>query len=262
MTDSFATAIFVDVVDRGLLRLLEKESASPIPFFHLQRDSAMERKRDVRFRLALLWVILLSIVLIPFFIFGEELSRWILATVNDCSDNRPAVALVLFAILASDIFLPIPSCLLSTLCAMFLGPWLGFAVSFAAMGASSAVGYFIGRAGSPLALKLIRGSEVRLDACSAQHGAFYLFIMRPVPVIAECSVVYAGLCRVSAMSAAFWIGLGNAVVSAVYATIGTMGVATDSPLPAFGGTAILCVIFWMVGRLKIFKAGRRKHDDN
>lgn len=194
------------------------------------------------------WAILITIVLIPFFIFEESINTWINHLLNQNSGNTLALAVILFAILASDIFLPIPSCLLSAMCGAFLGPVFGFTVSFAAMTISSLVGYFIGRSASTLALKLIGENESSL-AKSAKSGSFMLLILRPVPVLAECSCVYAGLKRYNFLTCAFYCSIGNAIISIVYAIIGHLGRANDSFIPAFVAVIILSGVGFLYGKL-------------
>lgn len=191
------------------------------------------------FRHAAVWAALVAAVLVPFFLFEENINAWISARVDDCAGNVGAVAVLLFAVLASDIVLPVPSCLASSMCGMFLGPWLGFGVSFAAMTASSLAGFLIGRFAAPLGERLLGSDLETMERHAASRGAVMLFLLRSVPVLAECSCVYAGLKRYPWGAAILWLSLGNAAVSAVYAAIGHWGRADDSFVPAFAAVAVL-----------------------
>lgn len=194
-----------------------------------------------------IWAILITIVLIPFFIFEERINSWINVLISENSGNTFALAAILFAVLASDIFLPVPSCLLSAMCGAFLGPVLGFIVSFAAMSVSGVIGFFIGSTASSLAHKLISDNEKSLES-NAKSGPFMLFILRPVPVLAECSCVYAGLRRYNFAKCVVWLSVGNAVISAVYAVIGHFGRANDSFVPAFAAVVVLSGIGFLFGK--------------
>lgn len=167
-----------------------------------------------------LWAILATLVLVPFFLFEEDVHRLAESVLASSRDNLLLSALVLFLFLASDILLPVPSCLVSTACGSVLGVCLGFFVSFAAMTASSAIGYAIGRCSSNFAGSISGNSFSRLEDAERKFGPVFLFLMRPVPVLAESSVVYAGVCRYNMASSAFWVLLGNAAVSAFYAVLG------------------------------------------
>ncbi len=193
------------------------------------------------------WAILITIVLIPFFIFEESVNNRINVLVSENGGNTFALAAILFAVLASDIFLPVPSCLLSAMCGAFLGPVLGFIVSFAAMSVSGVIGFFIGSTASSLARRLISDNEKSLES-NAKSGPFMLFILRPVPVLAECSCVYAGLKRYNFTKCVVWLSVGNAVISAVYAVIGHFGRANDSFVPAFAAVVVLSGIGFLFGK--------------
>lgn len=199
------------------------------------------------FKSMAIWAILITIVLIPFFIFEERINSWINVLISENSGNTFALAAILFAVLASDIFLPVPSCLLSAMCGAFLGPVLGFIVSFAAMSVSGVIGFFIGSTASSLAHKLISDNEKSLES-NAKSGPFMLFILRPVPVLAECSCVYAGLRRYNFAKCVVWLSVGNAVISAVYAVIGHFGRANDSFVPAFAAVVVLSGIGFLFGK--------------
>lgn len=200
------------------------------------------------FKSMAIWAILITIVLIPFFIFEERINSWINVLISENSGNTFALAAILFAVLASDIFLPVPSCLLSAMCGAFLGPVLGFIVSFAAMSVSGVIGFFIGSTASSLAHKLISDNEKSLES-NAKSGPFMLFILRPVPVLAECSCVYAGLRRYNFTKCVVWLSVGNAVISAVYAVIGHFGRANDSFVPAFAAVVVLSGIGFLFGKI-------------
>ena len=85
------------------------------------------------------------------------------------------------------------------------------------------------------ALKRFVGTDAR----------WWLLLLRPVPVLAEASVLFAGIARLPPGRAALELLMGNAVVSAVYAGVGAWGRTTDSMLPAFAATlavAALCMV--------------------
>ena len=194
-----------------------------------------------------IWTGLITIVLIPFFIYEESINIWINNLISENNANTFTLAVILFAILASDIFLPIPSCLLSAMCGTFLGPVLGFFVSFAAMTVSSATGYLIGATASSLARRIINKNEKTLTSAT-NSGPIMLFILRPVPVLAECSCVYAGLKHYNITKSFIWLAVGNAVISAVYAAIGHWGRANDSFVPAFAAVIILSGLGFLCGK--------------
>lgn len=194
------------------------------------------------------WVALAAAVILPFLVFGERVDAWIKGLLDANEGNMPVMALVLFAVLSADIFLPVPSCLLSALCGMMLGPYCGFAVSFAAMSVSALAGYAIGRFMTSLAARMLGSNSRRIENIASSRSAFMLFVLRPVPVLAECSCVYAGINRYPFKASTFWLTLGNATVSAVYAVIGHLGRADDSFVPAFAAVIVLSGLGWACGK--------------
>lgn len=216
---------------------------------YLPASDSTRMKNAKNLKSTAIWAILITIVLIPFFIFEESINSWINVLISENGDNTFILAAILFAVLASDILLPIPSCLLSAMCGAFLGPVLGFIVSFAAMSVSSVIGFFIGSTASSLARRLMSDNEKSLES-NAKSGPFMLFILRPVPVLAECSCVYAGLRRYNFAKCFVWLSVGNAVISAVYAAIGHFGRANDSFVPAFAAVVVLSGAGFLFGKIR------------
>lgn len=198
------------------------------------------------------WTILILAVLVPFFMFEDAVNARVDFLVGKYSGDRLAVSAILFCFLAADIFLPVPSCLASAMCGLFLGPCFGFLTSFSAMCVSSIGGLFIGRFVCSLARRLI-GSNMRpLEKMTSSRGPFTLFILRPVPVLAECSAIYAGLTGMPARPSMMWMALGNAVVSAVYVLIGCYGSLSDSFVPAFAAVVVLSGGMMLIGYMHKF----------
>lgn len=200
------------------------------------------------FKSLAIWAILVIIVLIPFFLFEESINFWIESLLQEYSGNTFAVGLILFTVLASDIFLPIPSCLLGAMCGLFLGPFIGFFVSFSAMTVSGLTGFYIGRTASSLACRMMGETAATLDSFK-KSNPFIIFIFRPVPVLSECSCIYAGFRRYNFTKTVFWMLLGNAVVSAVYSVIGHLGRDNATFFPAFIAVVLLSGFSFLVGKI-------------
>jgi uncharacterized membrane protein YdjX (TVP38/TMEM64 family) len=203
------------------------------------KQVASVSSRSAVFRTLVVWALLTMAVLIPFFFWADDVQAYFESLLAAAEGNRALVALILFAVLVGDLFLPVPSCLVSSMCGMFLGAWLGFGVSFAAMTASSLAGFLIGRFAAPLGERILGDDLETMERQAASRNAVMLFFMRPVPVLAECSCVYAGLKRYPWGASVLWMIAGNVVVSAVYAVIGSRGRADDSFVPAFAAVAVL-----------------------
>src|SRR5574344_1820903 len=189
---------------------------------------AISRSGDDRPTIAaILFAVLSSDIVLPIpstlasTLWGEPIDAGLRDAISRSGDDRPTIAAILFAVLSSDIVLPIPSTLASTLCGALLGPGLGFAVSFAAMSASAAVGYETGARLSKAARRLVGENDLDfLQRLHARSGRWLLLALRPVPVLSEASALIAGLDGHSRRSAYLQFAVGNAAVSAVYVATG------------------------------------------
>ncbi len=195
-----------------------------------------------------LWLLLgvgLAIV-VPFLCFGEAIDAWFRHAMEAQGQARGVGAALLFGALALDIVLPVPSSLASTWCGMLLGLWGGFWLSFSAMGVSCALGLLLGRWAAPWAWRLMGEREAAtLRRFFGRHGAVVLVALRAVPVLAEASVLFAGIVRVPLRRAVPLLLFGNAAVSLAYAWVGSVGRATEAMLPAFLGSMAASGLFML-----------------
>ena len=199
--------------------------------------------RNLRTRTFVLATLVLLAIVIPFLLFGQTLDAWTARLLTQAAARPLVTGALLALLLASDILLPIPSSLVSTACGMTLGLAGGAAASFLGMSASTAAGYLLGRWAAPAAERLLGSAETgRLRALFARHGAWMLLALRPVPVLAEASVLFSGISRQPPGRAALAASLGNAAVSCVYAAVGAWGRLSDSFLPAFAVSALLSAL--------------------
>ncbi len=202
-------------------------------------------------RTTLLFFLVALAIIIPFCLWGGVIEAWFVSQMKVASAHQGRTALVLFGLLATDIVLPVPSSLVSTCCGLTFGFMVGFLVSFMAMNVSAVLGYALGRFGSRYAAKLIGARDQKvLDGFVQSGGKWLLLLLRPVPVLAEASVLFSGIARQPVKRAAREVVLGNAIVSAVYSAVGAWGKTADSMLFAFGATVAVAGICVMLGRRK------------
>src|SRR5918995_6037187 len=101
-------------------------------------------------RWALLWGLLVGLVLIPFFLF-EEYFNALAAQVTHGGFSRSLAAGSIFALLALDVFLPVPSSIVATGAGVILGLAEGTAVVWGGMMAGCLIGYGTGVPGAAAA---------------------------------------------------------------------------------------------------------------
>jgi uncharacterized membrane protein YdjX (TVP38/TMEM64 family) len=196
--------------------------------------------------------LLLAAILVPFALFGDGLEA---ATRRLLEDSPPPwrCALLLGGLLAGDIVLPVPSSLVSTAAGAMLGFWSGLLTSWVGMMVSCQVGYALGaRAGGATLRRVAGESELaRVARASERHGHWFLLLFRGVPVLAEASVVFAGLSRMPPRRFLSLCALSNLGCSASYAALGASARETGSFLLLFTGMVLLpALALGLVRRLR------------
>lgn len=181
-------------------------------------------------------MLLLALVLIPFFLFGTAIEA---RTAALAAAGQGGIALGGAALLALDIVLPVPSSLLATAIGAALGPWLGTLVNAAGLTLGCAAGLMLGRSGSPLARRILGHALFRRFAAgSERHGLVLILVCRAVPVLGEASIVAAGAGRTPFAPALAAAAAANAAIGAAYALAGTaapafaIGLAIGLPVAA------------------------------
>ena len=183
-------------------------------------------------------VLLLITILLPFALFESyfnALGDWLL------SQSRPMVALGIVAFLAGDIFLPIPSSVMSTASGAAFGFWLGSIVSWCGMNLACGLGYLLGYWLAPHTVQSMAGTDEmkRLHRISQDHGNLVLVLCRAVPVLAEASVLLAGMGHMSLGRFMLITSLTNLGISIAYSAVGASAVNYNSFILAFTGALII-----------------------
>ena len=148
-----------------------------------------------------------------------------------------AIGGALAALLAGDVVLPIPSSLLSTAAGSLLGLWSGALVTWTGMTVGCGIGYALGIGPGRKATRRFVGEQeiARVSRLHARIGDWIVVVFRAVPVLAEASVVFAGVAGMSARRFFLMAGLSNAGVAMTYAAVGAYAMKVESFLPAFAG---------------------------
>ncbi len=190
-------------------------------------------------RWTILSLILVAIVLIPFFLFEEQFNAFA-AELARGEGPRWLAAGGIFALLALDVFLPVPSSIVSTAAGVLLGFAGGAAVVFTGMMTACLVGYFIGSRASGLARRLVGDDGLaRAADLARRHGDWALVGCRPVPVLAEASVVFAGLVHAPFGRFVWLTATSNLGIALGYAAIGAFSMRVESFLLAFLGAMLV-----------------------
>lgn len=170
-----------------------------------------------RRRLGLFVGALFLFVIGAFALFEEEslaLTRQFL----EASPGTMGIVAVVTAGLALDVFLPVPATVLAAAAAATLGDVPAFLAVWLGLGAGCVLGYEFGATAGHAALRRLvtDASERRMRWLESRFGLGALVICRPIPVLAEVSVLLAGSARVP-RSLFYPLTLGaNVVVALLY----------------------------------------------
>lgn len=168
-------------------------------------------------------------VIVPFLLFGEAVASW-----SEAHFAGPGAEIALgvsgAALLASDPILPIPSSIVATLLGAKLGFWSAVMSIWAGLTAGAALGIIIGRGGAYVAPR----PPARIEAWMKQNGLAAVLICRPVPVLAEVSLVIAGVTGIQLKRIIGWLCAANLALAILYSGSGAL--EGMSPIPGLAIT--------------------------
>ncbi len=204
-------------------------------------------------RWAVLWIVLIGIVLLPFLLFEQQFNE-LAERVTASETSRWEVAGAIFSLLSLDVFLPVPSSIVSTAAGVLLGFVAGAAVIWTGMMAGCAVGYLVGARGSGAARRLVGEDGIaRAAGLARRYGDVTIVLCRPVPVLAEASVVFAGLVHAPFGKFVRLTALSNLGIALGYGAFGALSLDLNSFLFAFLGALLIPGLFLLITRLTFGK---------
>jgi uncharacterized membrane protein YdjX (TVP38/TMEM64 family) len=204
-------------------------------------------------RWTLLIALMFAAIIVPFLLFQEQFEAfgiWLAAGHLSGWTSASIIA----ALLALDVFLPVPSSIVSTGAGVLLGFWRGMAVIWLGMIVGCALGYAFGAYAAGAARRVVGADGLgRASHVMDRYGSWALVVCRPIPVLAESSVVFAGLVR-SPLTPFIWLTtLSNLGIAAAYAGVGAFSMKTESFLWTFAGAIALPGLAMLIGKLFVTK---------
>ncbi len=191
----------------------------------------------------------LVLVVAPFALFGGATEIWVAEILASDPSRTVLVGLVVLA-MASDILLPIPSSVVATAAGALLGLGLGALANWIGLSIGVAVGYAIGNAGRGVAGRFVGAEQLAVaDRVFARRGDAMVAVFRPIPVLAEVSVVFAGVAAMPRRRFALYAGLANLGIAVGYAALGAWASAANEFAVAVAGSLGLPAIAMLLGRL-------------
>ncbi|HEX3013897.1 MAG TPA: VTT domain-containing protein [Methanobacterium sp.] len=194
---------------------------------------------QMRFRLILLAAVIIILLLIPFILFGDSLESWTDNFIQS-TPTKLIASIVIGFLLSIDIVTPVPSSIVSTAGGYFLGFIGGTLISLAGMTISCLIGYWIGaKLGRPAAERFVDTKEISIfESLQKKYGDWIIIISRSIPVLAETSVLFAGIGRMKISRFIFMVSISNLGISMVYAAVGAYSAHINSFLFAFAAAIL------------------------
>jgi len=203
--------------------------------------TASEEPKRSGLKWTLITIVALAIVIVPFVLFGAKVDAWTESFIEGPRQHPGVVSLVLGGLLGSDILFPIPSSIVSTACGLLLGFARGTLTSLVGMIVSCAIGYGLAAGlGRPFVKRMVGDDSMRhFEDLDKRFGSWAIILSRPVPVLAEVSVLFAGLGLMPLGRFFLLTTLSNLAVSAIYAWIGAYAADLNAFLLAVAGSVLL-----------------------
>jgi uncharacterized membrane protein YdjX (TVP38/TMEM64 family) len=207
-----------------------------------------------------LWLLLgvVTLILVPFVLFEDDFA----ALADHAASGTvsvPWAVTIISGLLALDVLLPVPSSIVSAAAGVLLGFWLGALVIWAGMTVSCLVAYVIGARAAGLTKRIVGEDGLRrARAIAARYGDFAIVLCRAVPVVAEASVIFAGVMHAPVGRFLAVCALANLGIALGYAAIGAYSMSVDSFLLAFLGALAIPVVAWIVARPFLPRANRER----
>lgn len=173
------------------------------------------------FRTLPLMCAVLLIPVLPFLLFGGQFEQWVRKLVSEPPSHIATASLVI-VILATDIFLPVPSSVVCTLSGWQLGWWQGTLASWLGMTIGAVAGFALARRwGHTFAVWFSKDDDLqRMQLTIDRYGPIVLVLTRAMPVFAEASVLIAGIHKLSWARFVPAVVLSNAGIAVAYGAFG------------------------------------------
>lgn len=183
-------------------------------------------------------LLLMILIIVPFLMFGDDFEAAAVRIMSDAS--KGAIAVFSIMLLAGDVLLPVPSSIVSLATGAALGLWVGAVVIWFGMTLGCGVGWIIGR-------KLLLPATSAFGATPAETSSYYweLVLCRPIPVLAEMSILMAAARGAGFGPALTLCATANLPIAILYAHFGSYFLG-DVPFSyLIAAVAVILFSFWI-----------------
>jgi uncharacterized membrane protein YdjX (TVP38/TMEM64 family) len=184
------------------------------------------------------------------FLLVEQLNLSFLTDPHAALNARSvSAALAGIGLLIADVILPVPSSLVMIANGALFGFALGTFLSLIGNLGAALTGFFIGRRGEPLLARFVPPEEhIRANHLLAKWGLLAIIITRPVPILAETTIIMAGASTMKLKPMILAALTGSLPIALLYALIGATAASFNNTMLAFGLTLLMAGLFWILGR--------------
>lgn len=198
------------------------------------------------------WLLFTSVLIIFILIFTlfEAFGIHVFSNAENMVDQANiGAAVISVGILASDIFLPIPSSFVMVTNGALFGVWVGTLLSVVGSLISSLVGFYIGSLGEKQVNRWMSEEEqLKGKQFFEKYGVVAIIISRPIPLLAETISIIAGTTSISHRQMIWSSFIGVVPSAIIYAMVGEYAFDFEGGLIAFIVVLVLAGIFWFVGK--------------
>lgn len=199
-----------------------------------------------------------GLVIASFVLFEQQIQNF-LSHLEHFLPSTPAqmltLGLLLIGLLALDVVLPVPSSMVALLAVATLGSVGGYLVIFIGLCLGAGLGYALGAGYFRLLSSRLGLHQRQPGQLAYRLGTLSLICLRGVPVLAETSVVAAGMQRYPLRAFILVTTLANAGLALAYSAIGTFLVAQNALLVTLLAGMVLPALF--IAGYSLFKALRK-----
>lgn len=219
--------------------------------------------KGIQLRYGLSLILFGILIVVSFLLFENHINHALSAINNNLQNGfipRAAIVLLLIGLLAFDILLPVPSSLVALVAVTTLGVAGGSLVIFIGLCLGAILGYFLGAGYIHLLAGWLNARErERASKFSPRFTPYALALLRGVPVLAEISVLAAGISRYSFRRFLLITSLANVGLAMAYGYIGSTLAGQESLLLAIIACMLLPGLLFAIHLLySRFKPGFEK----
>ncbi len=163
------------------------------------------------------------------------------------------IFIIVAALLASDVFLSVPTILIVTYAGHILGFQIGLLAATIGMLTSGSIAYILCRFSGNKMLRLLIKDKKQIDEVHRifhRMGFGMLIIARALPMLPEATCCLSGMMKFNLWKFLLYYLLGTLPYAIVLTYLGSISSA-DNPYPAFIGIGIVYIILYLVWFFKL-----------